>query len=517
MRGAARRAGAWAVARGSRLSLRARLLLGLVVVAAAGFVVADFVIYGQIESYLNSQADSQANAELSAIDVGFIQYNPIDHSVTLPPNHPLPAINYVEVTDLNGNFKASTEGERLQLVVPQSVIAEVQAADSAAPVEFTTTPTNSSGQYRASARLGQVTTGGEVIEVVALPLSGLEGTLHQLIVVDLAASAAVLALLAALGYLVVRIGLRPLAEMEETARTIAAGDLTRRVERDDDTTEVGRLGHSLNEMLSQIEHAFEEQQSSERRLRQFLADASHELRTPVTSIRGYAELFRRGAASRPEDLARSMRRIEDEAVRMGVLVEDLLLLARLDEGRPFERERVDLTGIVADAAADAQARAPERVITVDANGALSVEGDEQRLRQVVTNLLQNALRYTPPTTPIELRTERFGGFAVLKVIDHGEGIGPDHAPRIFERFYRADASRARESGGAGLGLAIVASITSAHGGRYRVETTPGGGATFVIELPLAPDSGAAEAESGTRDAVSAGSDGASEAVTGTRP
>jgi len=280
------------------------------------------------------------------------------------------------------------------------------------------------------------------------------------------------------------VGMRPLVEIERTAGAIAAGDLSRRVVDADEHTEVGRLGASLNEMLSQIEQAFAKQQASEARLRQFLADASHELRTPLTSIRGYSELFRRGAAERPKDLASAMRRIEDEAERMGVLVEDLLLLARLDQGRPLERNPVDLAAIAREVVADATVLETGRPITVEASSPVVVLGDEQRLRQVVANLVRNALDHTPAGTPVEVRVGVETTRAVLTVTDHGPGIAPEHLPRIFERFYRADASRARESGGMGLGLAIVASIAEAHGGSARVESEMGSGATFIVEIPL---------------------------------
>jgi two-component system OmpR family sensor kinase len=289
----------------------------------------------------------------------------------------------------------------------------------------------------------------------------------------------------ALAWWVVRLGLRPLEEIGETASHIAAGDLTRRVERAEPRTEVGRLGLALNAMLSRIEEAFAERKASEERLRRFLADASHELRTPLTSIRGYAELFRRGADSRPEDLAKSMDRIEQESARMGLLVDDLLLLARLDQGRPIERDHVDLAALAADAVTDARAIDPNRDITLEAPPSAALEGDEVRLRQVTANLLSNALMHTPPGTPIEVRVAVDGTHATLEVADHGPGLHPDDVARVFERFYRSDPSRTRESGGAGLGLSIVKAIAEAHGGSVEVVTAPGQGATFKVALPLA--------------------------------
>jgi two-component system OmpR family sensor kinase len=288
---------------------------------------------------------------------------------------------------------------------------------------------------------------------------------------------------------VVRLGLRPLERMGRTAEAIAGGDLSQRVSPATPRTEIGRLGLALNSMLSQIESAFAERTQSEQRLRRFIADASHELRTPLTSIRGYAELLRRGAERSPEDSELARRRIEAEATRMSVLVDDMLLLARLDQGRPLERERVDLQAIVRDARADASAVAPARRVTVDAPDRVVVTGDDMRLRQVVGNLVRNALVYTPPETPIEIGLARQNGHAVLTVADHGPGLPPDVGTRVFEPFYRGDAGRSRDRGGAGLGLSIVAAVVAAHEGAVRVSETKGGGATFIVDLPTGPEPG----------------------------
>jgi two-component system OmpR family sensor kinase len=270
--------------------------------------------------------------------------------------------------------------------------------------------------------------------------------------------------------------------MGETAGAIAAGDLSRRVEPADDDTEIGKLGTSLNAMLAQIEAAFDERRASEDRLRRFVGDASHELRTPITSIRGYAELFRRGADTRPDDLARSMARIEAEAERMGVLVDDLLLLARLDQGRPLEREPVDLAPIVADAVDAARAIDPERVLDADLDGSAIVTGDAGRLRQVVDNVLENARVHTPAGTPTHLALGSDDGSVVLTIADEGPGMDAEAAAKAFERFYRGDPARARATGGAGLGLAIVAAIVESHGGGVRVLDTDTG-TTVEIRFP----------------------------------
>jgi two-component system OmpR family sensor kinase len=313
-----------------------------------------------------------------------------------------------------------------------------------------------------------------------------QATLHRLVVTEMFVVGGVLLAIGLLSWWLVRLGLRPLDRMAETAGAIAGGDLSKRVEPADDRTEVGQLGTALNTMLGRIETSFEEQRASEARLRRFVADASHELRTPLTSIRGYAELFRRGAADRPEDLERAMRRIEDEGARMGLIVDDLLLLARLDQGRPLERRPVDLTALAGDAADDLRAADPDREVTLDAQRDVAVEGDEPRLRQVVANLLDNARTHTPAGTPVTIRLAVEGQDAVLDVADRGPGMSDDEAARVFERFYRGDPSRSRESGGTGLGLSIAAAIVRAHGGTIGVSAAPGEGTTFRIRLPLQP-------------------------------
>jgi two-component system OmpR family sensor kinase len=282
---------------------------------------------------------------------------------------------------------------------------------------------------------------------------------------------------------VIRLGLAPLERIGRVAGEIAHGDLTRRVGPANPRTEVGRLGHSLNEMLGQIEQAFADRHDSEDRLRQFLADASHELRTPLASIRGYAEAFRLGAAMDPETLERAMSRIEAEAARMGVLVEDLLLLASLDKMPEPRRERVDLPELAEHAAQDTSAVAPGRNITVDTDGQLPILADPDQLRQVLANLTRNALIHTPPDCPIELSVRREGDQAVLEVRDHGPGLPSDAGDRVFERFWRTEAGRRRGRGGAGLGLAIVKAIVHAHHGEVHAWNAEDGGAVFRVTLP----------------------------------
>jgi two-component system OmpR family sensor kinase len=298
--------------------------------------------------------------------------------------------------------------------------------------------------------------------------------------------------LGVLGYALVRISLRPLTEVEHTAAAIAEGDLSQRVTERDPRTEVGRLGSAFNTMLTQIEAAFRAREdsevsarSSEERMRRFVADASHELRTPLTSIRGFSELYRQGAVTDAEEVGRVMGRIENEAKRMGLLVEDLLLMARMDQQRPLEHEPVDLLPLAVEAVGDAKAVDPARPLTLRADAAsVLVSGDEPRLRQVLGNLVSNALVHTPPGTPVAVWVGAEGDSAVIEVSDEGPGLPPDAAERVFERFFRTDSSRARAHGGVGLGLSIVASLAAAHGGRATVTTAPGRGATFRVVLPL---------------------------------
>jgi len=331
-------------------------------------------------------------------------------------------------------------------------------------------------------------------------MEGVEESVEKLRLLTLLIGAAILVASGLLGTLAIRRAFMPLREVEDTASAIAAGDLSRRVPERPASTEVGSLTASLNGMLAQIESAFRDREASEARTRRFAADASHELRTPLASVRGYAELYRQGAVP-ADEVPRTMRRIEDEAKRMGGLVEDLLLLARLDEQRPVRADPVDLAVLAGDAVHDLRALDPDRVVRLvglngsGGPGAAPALGDEDRLRQVVANLVGNAVRHTPPGTPIEVAVgldisnnpddgSGPGVEAVLEVRDHGPGLDDEYAERVFERFYRVDTSRRRGAGGgSGLGLSIVAAVTAAHGGTASVRATDGGGATFVVRLP----------------------------------
>jgi two-component system OmpR family sensor kinase len=333
--------------------------------------------------------------------------------------------------------------------------------------------------------------------VVGSDLGDDRAVVSRLVRIELVIGLLVLAAVAAAGYLLVRNSLRPLVEVEHTAQAIAGGDLSRRVPVGDERTEVGRLSNALNGMLGRIESSFRAQQASEEqarasetRMRRFVADASHELRTPLTSIRGFAELHRQGAVQGPEDTGRIMHRIEAEATRMGLLVEDLLQLARLDQQRPLTFGPVDLAELAGDAVHDARAVQPDRPVSLLLDESLTdvpvVQGDEARLRQVISNLVTNALTHTPVDAKVTVRLAEDAadpGVVVLAVSDEGSGLAPADAERVFERFYRADSSRTRAAGGTGLGLSIVASLVAAHGGRVDLTTAPGQGSTFAVRLP----------------------------------
>lgn len=345
--------------------------------------------------------------------------------------------------------------------------------------------------------------------VVGVSLAPTEATQTRLIVIDAAVMALILIGIGVAAAAVVRVGLRPLTRMEVAATEIAAGDLSRRVEDADPHTESGRLGTALNSMLVRIETAMAARMASEERLRQFLADAAHELRTPLTSIQGFAELYRRGGARPGPELDEAMGAIESEVGRMRLLVNDLLLLARLDEERTLDRRPVDLLGVAADTVRDAHLRAPHRFVLLDPLDGdsetfdpVTVLGDDARLRQVATNLVSNALQHTPDTAEVVVRVGRGPAepstrpvavagadlpagrpVVVLEVADTGPGMAPDEAARAFERLYRAESSRSRRLGGGGLGLSIVAAIVEAHGGRCELFTAPGQGARFRVLLP----------------------------------
>lgn len=328
--------------------------------------------------------------------------------------------------------------------------------------------------------------------VVALSTANVERLLTTYLSIFLGFGIGVVIFGALLTRFLVTTAFSPLREVEKTAESIADGDLSQRLPWSTPNTEVGRLNRALNTMLGRIDRAFSDRAKTIEQMRRFVGDASHELRTPLVSVRGYAELYRMGALQTPEEVAQAMERIEREAIRMGVLVEDLLELARLDETRPLELGDVNLTIVAHDASMDVRAQDPERTVRVVAlDGSetapeVEIRAEENKIRQVVTNLLGNAMRFTDSGTPLEigLGIDPEKGEALIGIIDHGEGIPEPIRGKIFQRFWRADTSRTRETGGSGLGLAIVSSIVASHGGTVTVEETHGGGATFIVHLPL---------------------------------
>ncbi|MEA2442164.1 MAG: two-component system, OmpR family, sensor kinase [Thermoleophilaceae bacterium] len=484
------------------MSLRARLIAGLIVLAAGGLVTLAAVTYAEQRSFLVDQVDQAAHDAQRAVSFELAGGAGPPLALRRPP--PLLAPGRPGGPGRGGPDEGGSGPQGLRPgTVGQLRDASGRIVDSTAvrlygddvlpapklPASIpdgkpiTVGSKGSSGlRYRVLAEPTHDRAG--LTTVVALPLRDEDATLDRLVRVEALVIGGVLLLLGALAWWVVRLGLRPLDRMGATADAIAGGDLARRVSPATERTEVGRLGLALNAMLGQIEKAFAERQASENRLRQFLADASHELRTPLASIRGYAELFRIGAAREPADTEKAMGRIEDESARMGALVENLLTLARLDQVPEIARTPVDLAALAGDAADDARAIAPEREIELRADTPVTVLGDQSQLRQVLGNLVRNALMHTPAGTPIELSVERdAGGDAVLEVRDHGRGLPTDDTDVLFERFWRADPGRERGRGGAGLGLSIVAAIVDAHGGRVRAANAPGGGASFTISLP----------------------------------
>ena len=332
------------------------------------------------------------------------------------------------------------------------------------------------------------------LTTVAIDLSDVQHTVRSLVWLQIGIGVGVLVIVGIASFAVVQRSLRPLSEVEQTAAAIAGGQLDRRIPQRDPRTEVGQLSLALNGMLTQIQEALassessaEQARGSEERMRRFITDASHELRTPLTTIRGFAELYRQGAA---RDVSMLLARIESEASRMGLLVEDLLLLARLDAQRPLEHHQVDLLALASDAVHDAQAVDPQRTIRMevfDGPGIPEVVGDEARIRQVLSNLLVNALQHTPESADVIVRVGTDDDDAVIEVADKGPGMSREDAARVFERFYRTDSSRARASGGTGLGLSIVDSLVHAHGGTVTVTTAPGDGCCFRVTLPRVSD------------------------------
>lgn len=457
------------------MSLRARVLLGMAVIAAV-LAMSAIVITRSTRAHLTDQVDVQLRDARPQIRdlLGGRQPG--------APGGPTPRLSnlYVGIAQASGVLTTLHAPDLRSGTVPLPVVGGDDVTDLATGRAVTVSSTTGGSRYRLMSQ-GDGSRGALLI--VGLPLDDVDGAVRRLITVELFAVLSVLAVLGLVTWWVIRLGVRPVREMTATAEAIAGGDLSQRVPARDDGTEAGALGVALNAMLGRIEEAFGQRAASEDRLRRFVADASHELRTPVTTIRGYAEMYRTGALEDENELSAAMRRTEQEAVRMGSLVEDLLRLARLDEGRPLEPTAVDLAAVCRDAVRDSLAAQPDRIVACDVpSGGLIVPGHEDGLRQVVTNLLGNALAHAPEAT-VTVRLTGDDDGAVLEVTDDGPGMAPPDAARAFERFYRADVSRSRHKGGTGLGLAIVEATVRAHGGTVTLTSDLGQGTTVRVALP----------------------------------
>ena len=485
------------------MSLRGRLLLAVGAVALVALVAADVTTYSLLRSFLYSRVDQ-------TLDTIYFSVAPRLQGARVPPsgslrNPPQPSPGslaslapgtFVQERSSTGAIVPSIGqpaiapgGKTFTPRLPARIATSAAQDRGGSAVYFTVSSTQGGGpQFRVRAATLE---GGRQL-IVATPLGDTVGTLQRLLAVELAVTAAALLAAGLLGWWLVRVGLRPLRAMERSADAIAAGELDQRVAGENDRTEVGRLARALNVMLERIQTAFVERdateadlRASEERMRHFVADASHELRTPLAAVSAYAELFERGASQHEADLGRVMSGIRAESGRMKALVEDLLLLARLDEGRPIEMEPVELVGLAAEALQTAQTVGAAWPVRLDARRPVEIMGDRDRLRQVLDNLLVNVRTHTPPGTSTTVTLSLVDDVAVVEVADDGPGLDGEQAAQVFERFYRADASRSRVHGGAGLGLAIVQAIVTAHGGTIGADAASGGGALFTIRLPAA--------------------------------
>jgi two-component system, OmpR family, sensor kinase len=463
------------------MTLRARLLVALVVLGVAITSAGAAVIVLQ-RRYLVDQVDRQlstARPAAFALARGSLLLGGGTSTVQPGPGAPTSSgvpsdlfELYVAVVTPNGAVTAVAAPGLHRFGAPDLRGRDLAPLVGDGPI--TVSSRGSSTSYRVS-----ILRAPDGYLAIGLPLDHVAAATRRLLVVMIIAAALTLGILVLVWWWVVRLGLRPIRQMTSAADAITAGELDRRVENLPPHTEVERLGTAFNLML-------DERQASEDRLRRFVSDASHELRTPLTSIRGYTELYHRRGLDEPGALDDAMRRVGQEAARMNALVEDMLLLARLDEGRPLEHAPVDLAELLRDATDDAAAVQPVRAIDLDLRDDLVTDGDENRLRQVFGALLTNALVHTPPSAPVKVSAYRENGSCVVEVQDGGPGMPPELATRAFGRFVRGDESRGRPQGGSGLGLSIVQSVVAAHGGRVMLRTAPQQGTTIRVLLPAAP-------------------------------
>ncbi len=460
------------------MSIRLRVTLATVALAALAVGTVDVTTFVLLRGDLHARADesvrSVARTAVAALKAGDAL------SLTTFAGADRPVL--VEIRNTQGNVitrLGTSEADDVKL--PAGLLARLGRSQEIGALD----------SRRPAFRVIAVPAAGGKTVIAAISLKSEVNTLARLVNFNVTVGLVVLGILAFVAAAVLTRSLRPLRRIATTADKIVAGDLTARVPEASRRTEVGRVATALNRMLDENEAAFAQRDATESKLRQFLADASHELRTPLTSIRGYAELFRRGASQRPEDLVKAMRAIEDESARMGLLVEDLLLFARLDDGRPFERKPVALDDLAEAAIESARAVEPDRVRSFEfSERPLVVVGDRDRLRQAVDNLLANVREHTPADASVHLALSASDTQVILTVEDTGPGIPESEQEKIFDRFFRTEAQRSSERGGSGLGLAITRSIIEAHGGEISVRSARPRGTIFEIRLPrIAPTLG----------------------------
>ncbi len=463
------------------LSLRTRLIAGMAVVAVVLGIVS-FAVTATTRGLLMDQVDARLEA---AAPVGAFGQGDFGERPAPPPQSGGAPRPFDErVSDVYQGV-LTADGELVTIFTPNLGGVDYPPPDIGTddiPADGSSgfaTVTTDGVTYRVLFRPA-----GAAVSITAIPIDDVEDTIRQLVVVEVVGSLAILAALGLVSWWVVHLGIRPVKEMTTAATRIAAGQTGDRIPVTSPGTESGELATALNGMLERIQGALDERTASEERLRQFVADASHELRTPVTTIRGYAELYRHGGLADPGALDDAMRRTEQESERLGRLVEDMLTLARLDEQRPLARDPVDLERLVRDAVADARAVDPQRTIALDHDGStLWTVGDADRLRQVLANVIGNALVHTPSDVPVRIGAYTRDDRAVVEVSDDGPGMEPDVAARATERFFRADPSRSRHRGGSGLGLSIVEAAVAAHGGDVDIDSAAGQGTTVRLSFP----------------------------------
>jgi len=484
----------------SKWSLRNRLLLAIMLVSAVGIAASDFAANTELKSFLVNQVDTQlkgvAMGSIDRLARAGIDPNADDSSSSSSSSsspirvvHPLrgvPTATAVTLLDANGNVLGQLGGNINSQLSPTIFMGmTINRVNATNGKPFTIQESGHNSELRAIA-LALPTNVGSFI--VSVSLDSVDRTLNELWWLFFLISLAVLLLIGVASRYVINVSLRPLLDVEVTAASIAAGDLSARLPESKPTTEVGRLSRSLNTMLARIEDSFAVKAESESKLRRFVADASHELRTPLTAIRGFAELHRQGAVAGEEKTKELIGRIEKESIRMGSLVEDLLFLARSDEARPLVPEPVDVKHLIEECVASAQAAGPNHPITTECDDELFVLGENKRVHQAVANLLANARTHTPAGTPIRVTAHSSQNEVSISVSDTGPGLSEEDQSRIFERFFRADPSRVRSAGeGSGLGLSIVDAIMKAHGGSVSVTSALGEGATFTLHFPIESD------------------------------